>query len=350
MKRFGRLGSNQSNGPSPLPKLLQNQLNTTKRTKRKLKKFKDRNKERFTQKELKVINMRFDNLTNDIVDGNLDIREFEEKRISRKLEQNFNVYEYDSRLRNRLEQLMLQLEDKKNLFFPWNFNQDHEPEEEKNLKACFPFQAYLTPEKIDEIFKKFIVGLINKDYVRMRKISEPAMVKRIRVNFKKMDDIEVKCENLETAEYEYDLYNVKNYFVVDVDQNRRKNFFFDKCKIFTENIDGVDVEHFIPKRLGRKPTAKLITQFELNLKTDLDLKLVKDDTVYKEDKNVVEGSGYSYHKLKLELIVAEAGFKALLNSKENEEIGSFMNLLENEEFRIIDFDGFMKGNPILKGL
>lgn len=69
------------------------------------------------------MNLSFDDLTSQISNSQLDVRTFEAERIKRKLAQNFNAYDYESRLRNRLENLMLEIGN--DVIFPWNFNHDY---------------------------------------------------------------------------------------------------------------------------------------------------------------------------------------------------------------------------------
>ena len=314
----------------------------------KVKKFGERNRKSFTKTDLKVIHQSFDDLTKDIIDGNLDIKAYEEQRITRKLEQNFNTYAYGSRLRNRLENLRLSLGD--NLTFPWNFHQDYSPEPERSLACPLPFETFLTPDTLDSLLRRFVQGLVDKDYTRMRQISEPGFVKRIRQNFRMMTDLEVECPNADSAFFEYDLYNIRNLFTVDLQQNRRQNFFFDKCQIYEDEAMGAPFTFYIPKRLNRMPVARIFFQFELNLKTDLDLKLVNDGELYREDSGLAE-VGFATHNLKVEVLVAEAKYRALLNvGAGNADIDSLRCFLGEPDVRIIDIDGFMKGNPLLKGL
>ena len=105
----------------------------------------------------------------------------------------------------------------------------------------------------------------------------------------------------------------------------------------------------IPKRLGPKPLAKLFIQFDINLTTNLDLKLTKNGEKYKQDE-IVQDGGHSVHKLKMELLLAESNYQALLHTDYKADLGSFKNYLSEPDVKIIDLDGFMKGNPLLKGM
>lgn len=154
---------------------------------------------------------------------------------------------------------------------------------------------------------------------------------------------------MEEAFFDFEVFNVNNIFAVDIEQNRRKNFFFDKCKIYDEVINGLKVQHLIPKKLSAAPIAKLFIQFDINLKTDLDIKLLKNDTIIKEDSKMLE-KGYSIHKLKMEVLIAESKYKGLLKTPYHAEIKSMKNYMSESDPKIIDLDGFMKGNPLLKGI
>jgi methyl coenzyme M reductase gamma subunit len=154
------------------------QLSKIQQTRRTIKKFSERNKERFTQKELKVMNLSFDQVTDDISNGTIDVRSFEAERIKRKLSQNFNAYEYESRLRNRLENLMLEIGD--NIQFPWNFNADFEREEVKNLDTVYRIDNILERGDLEARVKQFFRGVIERDFTRVKDVSEKHMVKRVK--------------------------------------------------------------------------------------------------------------------------------------------------------------------------
>ena len=100
--------------------------------------------------------------------------------------------------------------------------------------------------------------MIERDYIRVKEVSEEHLVTSLKRNLQKARDIEIDCPNLDSAKFEFDVFNVSNIFAVDVEQNRRKNFFFDKCKIFDEEIEGIPVKNLIPKRLSKDPLARLM--------------------------------------------------------------------------------------------
>lgn len=159
---------------------IQNQIDHIKSTRRTIKKFEQRNLERFTKNELKVMRLGFDQVTEQINNGQLDIKTFEAERIKRKLSQNFNAYEYESRLRNRLEHLMLEIGD--NIQFPWNFNGDFQPEQAKNLDTVYAIDNILEKDTMEAVLRQFIRGIVEKDYARIRDVSEQHLVKRVRKN------------------------------------------------------------------------------------------------------------------------------------------------------------------------
>lgn len=316
-------------------------------TRRTIKKFEQRNLDKFTKNELKVMNLSFDEVTKQINNGQIDVKTFEAERIKRKLSQNFTAYEYESRLRNRLENLMLEIGP--NIQFPWNFNHDYQPEEIKNLDTVYRIENILDKNQLESQMRQFIRGIVEKDFTRTKGVSEKHLVKRVKKNLEKIPDLEVSCDNFQEATFDFEIFNVNNIFAVDIEQNRRKNFFFDKCKIYDEVIEGLNVQHMIPKRLSKNPVAKLFIQFDINLKTDLDLKLLKNGEVFKQDDLLTE-RGEAIHKLKLEVMIAESKYQSLLNTDLNGEINSFRNYVSEPEVKIIDIDGFMKGNPLLKGM
>ena len=332
------------------PLKLERQLEKIKSTRATIKKFEQRNVDKFTQKELKLMTLNFDEVTSQINDGQIDIKTFEAERIKRKLSQNFNSYEYESRLRNRLENLMLEIGE--DIFFPWNFNQDFKIETERepsDLTTVYKIDNILDKDILEAKFRQLIRGMVEKDFIRIKDVSEEHMASRIKKNMQKLPEVEVECKNYESATLDFDIYKLNNIFAVDIDQNRRNNFFFDKCKIFDETVNGVQIKNLIPKKLNKDPIARFFVQFDVNLTTNLQLKLLKSGQVYKEDTKLSE-TGVSVHKLKLEVLIAQSNYQSLLNTDLQGEIQSFRNFIGEPDVRIIDLDGFMKGNPLLKGM
>lgn len=293
------------------------------------------------------MNLSFDDLTSQISNAQLDIRTFEAERIKRKLSQNFNAYQYESRLRNRLENLMLEIGE--DVIFPWNFNHDFQPEPIKNLSTFYAIENIIDKHSLEKNLQQFIRGIVEKDYTRVKEVSEEHLVSSLRRNLKKAWDIEVGCSNLASAKFDFEIFNISNYFTVDIEQNRRKNFFFDKCKIFDEEIDGVLVKNLIPKRLSKDPVAKLFVQFDVNLTTDLDIYLKQEGKEIRRD-SMLQTNGSATHKLKVEVLLAQSNYRSLLNTGLDEEIVTFKNFISEPDIKIVDIDGFMKGNPLLKGM
>ena len=93
--------------------------------------------------------------------------------------------------------------------------------------------------------------------------------------------------------------------------------------------------------------------------TDIDIKLLKDGEVVREDKKLKE-TRKAVHNLKFEVVVSEEKYKSLktetkaLKQGEKSLIGdsnvsSFRSLLPEFELKLIDIDSFAKGNPLIKG-
>ena len=106
--------------------------------------------------------------------------------------------------------------------------------------------------------------------------------------------------------------------------------------------------------------ARLFLQFEVNMTTNVDVKLLKDGEVVREDTKLKD-TKTAVHNLKFEAVVAEEKYKGLMNEtralkegtlgvNQDQDLGSFKSLLHNFDLKLIDIDSFAKGNPILKGL
>jgi hypothetical protein len=52
----------------------------------------------------------------------------------------------------------------------------------------------------------------------------------------------------------------------------------------------------------------------------------------------------------MEIMLAESKYKPLLKTDYEAPINSFRNYMSEPDLKIIDLDGFMKGNPLLKGI
>ena len=147
---------------------------------------------------------------------------------------------------------------KNRVLFPWNFDQNFEKIEEQNLKSGVNYGPYLTHELLESKMRTFFGCLENLDYLGLRQICEPGLVKIYRKNIGRSLDYEVDIPNLEKATFEFDLYNVKTILAVGVEQNRRRNLFFDQYKVFKEQMEGgYVVDNILPKRMPIDAMARL---------------------------------------------------------------------------------------------
>jgi len=65
---------------------------------------------------------------------------------------------------------------------------------------------------------------------------------------------------------------------------------------------------------------------------------------------MLQTNGSATHKLKVEVLLAQSNYRSLLNTGLDEEIVTFKNFISEPDIKIVDIDGFMKGNPLLKGM
>lgn len=77
--------------------------------------------------------------------------------------------------------------------------------------------------------------------------------------------------------------------------------------------------------------------------------LKKDGQVFKRDL-LLQEKGSATHKLKIEVLLAQSNYRSLLHTSLDEEIVTFRNFVSEPKIKIVDIDGFMKGNPLLKGM
>lgn len=69
--------------------------------------------------------------------------------------------------------------------------------------------------------------------------------------------------------------------------------FFDKYHIFKEENEGFIVDNYIIKKVPDKAEARLYLQLNMNLRTDIDIKVVKDGEVVKQDLGLKKEGGSS---------------------------------------------------------
>lgn len=141
-------------------------------------------KNKITSDETKLLEVSFDKVSEIIKDGVYDIEKFEEIRLQRNLDQNYNSYPAESRLKKRLQNVQLSLNaDKKGsdaILFPWNFNSDLEANQESNLKTGFPYLPFLTHELLEDKIRTFFKAVETQNYKKLRSITESNFVKVFR--------------------------------------------------------------------------------------------------------------------------------------------------------------------------
>lgn len=251
------------------------------------------------------------------------------------------------------------------LHHPWVFFEPKEevkPRPEANLKSVFPFESLVTLDMLKNLFRSFVKFWASRDFDLLEDYCEPYLLKSLKKEMGLLPPrYKFATPNIRTCDMAFDLYEVKNVYMSCVNINRKRADSVNNYYRQKGSINGAEVEFLNKKRPGDEDQCGLIMQFSFNVFTDL---LV---TVHDEQGNLVmddlgskllsQGKDPKAFPIdfKLELLAVQGKYKALksLNYKGfNEGQGDepFTNHMSKRNFRIIDINNFMSGNPLLVGL
>ena len=258
-----------------------------------------------------------------------------------------------------------------NIHFPWTFSSFSDirsPQVESNLNSIFPYTSIFTPQLLNTYFRSFIRYLVDQDWDLLEDYVEPAFLKSVQRELGLMPSrYSLQARNFRSCISFFDLYDIRNIFMSDVNVNRRKADGMDHFEFTFKSVNDAPLYIMNKKRPGNDDQCGLIMQFHVNVYTDLDLQVVDDKgQVMMRDDNIVQFkskdprsedrlSSARPHRLVLEILACKGSYSeihaqamsAVQTGKMESKLISYMS---KHNFRIIDIDNFMNGNPLLVGL
>lgn len=331
-----------------------------------------------------ISNISFDEFTQKISDSELSIDSLEHTRIKQELG---NVY-LDEKIRERLITQLDAIKSRKledfEVDLPWSFNLSRdlgkkEPLAESSLDSIVPIERILSLQKMQTLMKNFFFGQGEGDFTELERILERRFYTNLKKKISYLNDkgFQLAFKHSQPKILEVDVYNVKNFFTVGCEQNRKRNRLA-KSYLFREDVIAGQLMNFIiDKAADDKSKVKVYIQYHLNVFTDMSLNLVDKKTkeiVFQDDyeilfeglKRIDEEDGLSsshesqlkksvVHNVIIEAEALEGNYQSLKkivrNSKNPHEVESgikdFKSKFAKLEWKIIDFDGFMNENPLV---
>ncbi|EAR86674.2 hypothetical protein TTHERM_00035060 (macronuclear) [Tetrahymena thermophila SB210] len=258
--------------------------------------------------------------------------------------------------------------DFENLEFPWDFQGINQQQKESNLKSAIEITKIINEKTAISILKQFLHCIEEFDYEQLGEFVERKFLRQLskRLQAMQQEKIKIQFDNIRTKEINVDLFKVQNIFGVGVEQNRRKNDGSSAYVIFDDFIQQqIPAKHIVKKRIEPKELARIYVQLHLSFESDISLSLINTEKgTKKQDKIAKNESTKQYHTMILEKLLVECDYKSIRNkalSLENatnqiassSNVNDYINVSNMKNFaslnnlKIIDFDGFMKGNPLV---
>ncbi|KAL4512229.1 hypothetical protein ABPG72_005231 [Tetrahymena utriculariae] len=258
--------------------------------------------------------------------------------------------------------------DFENLQFPWDFQGINSQQKESNLKCAIDVAKIINEKTAISILKQFLNCIEEFDYEQLGEFVERKFLRQLtkRLQAMQQEKIKIQFDNIRTKDINVDLFKIQNIFAVGVEQNRRKNDGSSAYVIFDDFIQQqIPAKHIVKKRIEPKELARIYVQLHLTFKSNISLSLINTEKgTKKQDKIAKQESNKQYHTMILEKLLVECDYKSIRNkslSLENStnqiisqsNVNDYINVSNLKNFaslnnlKIIDFDGFMNGNPLV---
>ncbi|KAL4474962.1 hypothetical protein ABPG74_001658 [Tetrahymena malaccensis] len=323
----------------------------------------------------------FDELTIKMKQENIALQQLQAKKNSDQAQTPQRDQQQDSTKDNSNEgtilnesQLKILVTDKdkfldfENLEFPWDFQGLNQQQKESNLKSAIEITKIINEKTAISILKQFLHCIEEFDYEQLGEFVERKFLRQLskRLQAMQQENVKIQFDNIRTKQINVDLFKVQNIFAVGVEQNRRKNDGSSAYVIFDDFIQQqIPAKHIVKKRIEPKELARIYVQLHLNIESDISLSLINpQNNTKKQDKIAKQESQKQYHTMILEKLLVECDYKSIRNkslSLENStnqmtsksNVNDYINVSNMKNFaslnnlKIIDFDGFMKGNPLV---
>lgn len=351
--------------------------------------FKLKSDLRRKEREEKVMAMPFDQLTREMKLGDSNYKDIEVDRIVREKNQLENQLKQAEKLKKkgnesienakiRISELesktskLIQNYSPENVVFPWAFSSTSEirsPKPEGNLKTVIPMTHLLTHDLMTDYFKSFIRYLVKRNWDSLENYVEPLFIKSLKKEIGLLpSQYRIEASNLDSCQVYFDLYEARNLFISNVEVNRKKADSMHHFFSSQTTMEGAPLYLINKKRPSPDDQCGIVIQFFFNVYTDLDLKVVDasgkpviaDNNIVKltGDKSTLDDaiSQSRPHNMILEILACQDSFKSMRSEdfKVSQPSGmaddKAVNKIMPQNFKIIDIDRFMDGNPLLVGL
>lgn len=360
--------------------------------------FKDKTDRIRREKEEKIMNLEFSELTSNLKDGKLDVKQIqldsverEKKKLMNHAVEHFDIKKPKQPSENDPDAQVISVLKKKsilspkaartltklqtldqirtdltqhnlpeNLAFPWNFNfggEGNTLKPEQNLKSVIPIESVITHEAMSTLLKNFVTFWASQDWDILEDFAEPLFVKMMRKEMLLLPNkYELKIANLKTAKLEFDLYEVRNVYMSTANVNRKKADSIHNFHASQEDQAGTPVHILSKKKPDQDDLAGVVAQFRLNVLTNLCVQVVEKSTQRVVASDFTDnGTKQAVQDLKVEILLASVKNSALKKvstlsqSEARSKLNNVTNHTHSRNLRVIDMNGFMRGNPLLAG-
>ena len=238
------------------------------------------------------------------------------------------------------------------LDLPWDFKGIITKQPEKNLKAPLGVGKIMSFPIAIGIFKDYVQALEDYDTERLQELLEDSFFDRVSKNLDKMQKkgYKFKLEGISSKKNKVDLFNISNFFCVGASSNRKLNDGANHYMIFDNFIEGSPTKNYIKhKQVGNeKAVVKVILDLMFETPVKLQLFDPEGNPVGKKGEKEIE-----FHHMRIENDIYEVDYKHLKRSVEGggevegEDLSSFQVTFSHDNWKVIDFDNYMKGNDII---
>ena len=286
-----------------------------------------------------VASLPFDQLTQMISKGDLNKAE---------LPESLKRQDFDSVV------LKLARSDYDNLRFPFDFAGRIQKQKDQNVQSPIVIEKIISYETIMSIYKSFLDGLVENNTDLLKTNVETYFLSKLQPILKglkqKNHSVELR-RNVDIKEDNVELFNVNLILGNGLSTNRKKNRSILSYNTIDTLFRDCPITVYLKKKPGHEETARMKIQLEFSVRSCWYLVLMRKGEVV-VDYNGKDGDYWHHLVLEGDLLeLTQRQFKgaiAALNSGEGLQLTEYKNLTKEMEWKLIDFDGFMEGNPLLE--
>lgn len=236
---------------------------------------------------------------------------------------------------------------------PWNSDIITEIPKEKNILTPIDLYHVIKEEEAQKIFKNFLIALQKYDFESLGNLIENSFLSKLKKNLADFKNLKnnISFENIEEDQLSIDLFNIDNIFAVGTYLNRKRNLDSSRYILNNSYFQKIPIKQIILKRLKENDKGSFIIHLHLAITTNIKIKIYNatQELIYQDLKSP------SIHSMILETELLDFDYRSLksLIKIETQNQGKTNNPLfgtkeKNPILKIIDFDNFMKGNPLVR--